>query len=262
MSAEPLIKVTMLMPGVCQIKLNRAEKRNALDSELIREWTQALQQCEANPAIRVVIFSGQGEHFSAGADLQWMQKMAELPYPENVADALILAQLLKTIAHFPKPTLALVQGAVMGGALGVLAACDIAIAADNAVFCFSEVKIGLTPSMISPYVIPVMGERAAKYYFLTAEKFNAETALKLNLVQQITTKDNLAQQGMACAEQLLKNGPHALIEVKKIIRHVVQETYSDQLIQYTAEHLATLRATKEAREGLHAFLEKREPLWK
>src|SRR3990167_3643927 len=178
------------------ITLNRPEKRNALDGTLLQAWQAILEDIASNKKIRVVILKGNGAHFCAGADIAAMQKIAKCSEDENVQDAMQLANLLKTIYTFPKPVVALVQGAVMGGGLGVIACCDIVIAADNAAFCFSEAKMGLTPSVISPYIIPLIGERAARYYYLTAEKFAVQQALELKLIQQIVTPVKLYATGL------------------------------------------------------------------
>lgn len=261
MTAHTSILITEPHDGVCLLTLNRSHKRNALDGILIREWMEALQQIEQNPSIRVVIFNGNGKHFCAGADMAWMQKMARCSSGENVEDALGLANLLKAIYTFPKVTMSYIQGATMGGGLGVIACCDMVIAADNSVFCFSEAKIGLTPSVISPYILSVMGERLARYYFLTAEKFNAETAQRLQLVQHIVPMEKLADTSMTLAKNILKNSPHALTEAKKLIQCLSRQIVPDELVQMTAKHLAFMRASHDAEEGLKAFLEKRPPVW-
>lgn len=255
------ILVTKPQQGVDLLTLNRPEKRNALNKVLIQEWMQALQEMRDDASISVVILNGNGEHFCAGADIASMQKMANATLAENVEDALQLAKLLNTIFNFPKPIIGLIQGATMGGGLGVIACCDVVIAATDSVYCFSEVKIGLTPSVISPYVISVIGERAARYYFLTAEKFDAKIATELKLVQHIVPQELLLETGMTLAKNLLKNSPNALREAKKLIQQVSGQTISNNIIQKTAEHLAHMRATHDAQEGLNAFLEKRSPAW-
>lgn len=255
------ILVTTPHDAVCLLTLNRPEKRNALDGYLIQEWIEKLQEIENDKSIRIVIINGNGEHFCAGADIAWMQKMADCSHDENVNDALQLAHLLKIISQFSKPVIGLVHGATMGGGLGVIACCDMVIAAANAVFCFSETKIGLTPSVISPYVLPVIGERMARYYFLTAEKFDSKIAAELDLVQQIVPMETLQDAGLTLAKKLLNNSPHALSEAKKLIDHIGKSSFSDMTVKWTAEHLAFMRSSEDAKEGLKAFLEKRSPVW-
>jgi len=255
------ILLSTLVNGVTQITLNRPEKRNALDGVTIKAFADALTQLKTDAQTRVVVIANNGEHFCAGGDLAWMQKMATSSHEENVADALSLAMLLKALYTFPKPTIALVQGAAMGGGLGILASCDMVIAANNTQFCFSEAKIGLTPSVISPYVIAAIGERAARYYFLTAELFFAEQACAMGLIQKIVSAENLSAEGLALAQTLLKNSPLSLIEVKNLVRKVSHAQISDELSQLTAEHLAKMRASSDAKEGLKAFLEKRAVKW-
>ena len=246
---------------IATITLNRPEKRNAMNGPLIQELMQALQVLAADDDVRVVMMNGHGEHFCAGADIAWMQQIASGSYNENYDDAQCLADLLFQLYSFPKPTIVLAHGATLGGGLGLLCACDIAIASSNASFGFSEVKIGITPSTISPYVIAVIGERAAHYYFLTGERFGAEIAQRIGLIHQMTSQDALLSTGIMLAECLLQNSPYALMAAKQLIRYVAKEKISADLAQKTAEHLANLRTTPEAQEGLRAFLEKRSPNW-
>lgn len=257
MTSLSSILVTKPDPDICLLTLNRPEKRNALNGPMIQEWMQALQEIADDASVRVVIVNGNGEHFCAGADMAWMQKMAQASHAENVNDALQLARLLEKIYTFPKPIIGLVHGAIMGGGLGVVACCDMVIAATNSVFCFPEVKVGLTPSVISPYILSTMGEKSARYYFLTAESFNSQIATELKLVQQTAPLEKLFEAGLTLAKSILKNSPHALSEAKKITRHPV----SEETIKMTAEHLASMRASQDAQEGLKAFLEKRSPVW-
>ncbi len=261
MTDSSYIVLTKPQEYIALLTLNRPEKRNALNHLFIQEWIHVLQKIKDDSSIRVVLLNGNGEHFCAGADIVGMQKMAHATRSENVDDALQLAELLKTIFNFPKPVIGLIHGATMGGGLGVIACCDIVVAATDSVFCFSEVKMGLTPSVISPYVLSVMGERSARYYFLTAEKFNAKMATELNLVQHSVPLESLFETGMTLAKNLLKNSPHALSEAKQLITKVSGKTISSDIILMTAEHLAYMRATNDAQEGLNAFLEKRSPVW-
>lgn len=246
---------------ITTLSLNRPEKRNAMNGEVIKEMLQALQQVAADQTARVLVIRGAGENFCAGADIEWMQKIAAGSYSDNYDDAQMLADLLFQLYTFTKPTIVLAHGATLGGGLGLMAACDIAIASRDANFGFSEVKIGLTPSTISPYVIAAMGERAAHYYFLTAERFSAEEAHRLGLVHRITERSTLLSTGNAIAEKLLQNSPAALSAAKQFIRSVSKEKITAELAQKTAEHLANIRTSEEAQEGLRAFLEKRIPQW-
>ncbi len=261
MSNEAVVAVSEWCPGVALISLNRPEKRNAMNAALIQQLTRELEILALDKKNYVVVITGQGEHFCAGADIGWMQQIAKNSYDDNVADAKQLALLLHTLNTFPKPTIALIHGATLGGGLGVIACCDIAIAAKNSSFCFSEVKIGLTPSVISPYIIAAIGERAARYYFLTAEKFGTDAALQMGLIHKIVSPDELNTIGFSCAQEVLKNSPHAVSSAKSLIAQVAQAKLSEELLDFTAKHLATMRASTDAQEGLHAFLEKRVPIW-
>lgn len=247
--------------GIATLTLNRPDKRNAMNAELIRALAQALQHCADDKTVRVVMITGNGEHFCAGADIAWMQKIAVASQDENYDDAQLLADLMYQLHHFPKPTLVLAQGTTLGGGLGLLSACDIALAAENAIFGFSEVKIGIAPSIVSPYVIAAIGERVARYYFLTGERFDAKNAYRIGLVHQVTKADHLLATGKALAHTLLENSPHAMEAVKQLIRYVTAHDITEDLSQKTAQHLAEMRATTEAQEGLKAFLEKRKPKW-
>jgi len=243
------------------ITLNRPEKRNALNKELVKEMLLVLQQAAVDDQIKVLLLQGNGEHFCAGADIKWMETMTTATQEENYSDAQRLADLMYRIYSFPKPTLALTHGATMGGGLGLVAACDIAIAAKDAYFAFSEVKIGLAPSTISPYVLDAIGERAARYYFLTGERFDALEAQHLGLIHRVCDSEELFQSAKQIIDQLLQNGPAAMTAVKHLIQYVAKEKITVSLGQKTAEHLSDLRATIEAQEGLKAFLEKRKPRW-
>lgn len=247
--------------AITTITLNRPDKRNAMNGLLIQELKQTLEHLTNDPVTRLLIIRGAGEHFCAGADIAWMREMAMGVEDKNSQDAYLIADLMFALYSFPKPTIALVHGATMGGGLGLLAACDIGVASENAVFGFSEVKIGIAPSTISPYVIAAMGARAAHYYFLTGERFKVDEAYRLGLVHRIAEDSTLVNVGMNLAKMMLQNGPHAMASAKQLIRYVSNKEINIDLAQKTAEHLANLRASPEAEEGLQAFIEKRLPVW-
>lgn len=245
---------------IATVTLNRVDKRNAVHGPMIAELIQALKKCEDGPC-KVLMIKGNGEHLCAGGDIAWMQKMVTVSSDENHSDAQALSSLLYHLYCFSKPTIVLAHGSIMGGGLGLLAAADIAVATKSAIFGLPEVKIGLTPSIISPYVVAAMGERAAYYHFLTGARFNADEALRIGLIHRVVEEKDLLNVGMEIAATLIENSPQALFEAKVLIQHVRHEKINEALAQVTAEHLAELRVTKEAQEGLMAFLEKRKPVW-
>jgi methylglutaconyl-CoA hydratase len=248
--------------GVRWLWLNRPELGNAFDDRVIKRLSDEIVQAVNANDVRMLVLSGRGKHFSAGADFNWMQRMVNLSFEENTEDALQLARLMRQIHDCPKPTIAAVSGAAYGGALGLICACDLAIAATNSAFCLSEVKLGLIPAVISPYVIAAMGRRAAMRYMLTAEVFNAPTARELNVVHEIVEPDALYATVESWAATLGKNGPRALAEVKKLVRDVSGRRIDDDLAELTAERIARIRVSPEGQEGLRAFLEKRTPHWR
>lgn len=254
--------LTHTRDGITTLSLNRPAKRNAMNESLIRELLQALHDHASDATTRVLIINGSGEHFCAGADIGWMQAMAHALEDKNFHDAYLIAELMLRLYQFPKPTIVLAHGATYGGGLGLVAAADIAVASTDVQFSFAEVKLGLVPSTISPYIIAAMGARAANYYFLTGERFDATEAQRLGLVQRVTENHNLLNEGMRIAQTLLVNGPAALTAAKHLVQQVKQREINEVLAQQTAEHLANLRQTAEAREGLQAFLEKRQPQWR
>lgn len=247
---------------IARLTLNRPEMRNAFDDALIAAVTGAVQAAVDAPAVRVLLLTGAGKAFCAGGDLNWMRKMATLSDAENRADAARLAGMLHAIWSCPKPVVACVNGDAYAGGMGLVSACDIAIAADSAHFCLSETRLGLLPATISPYVLRAMGERAANRYFLTAERFDAATAFRLGLVHDVAPLAELPQRAEALCLALCDNGPGAVQASKRLVRDFAGQDIDAALIADTVERIAAVRSTDEAREGVSAFLEKREPSWR
>ncbi len=247
--------------GVCTITLDRPEKRNAFDDGLIAELTAALTAAANDDSVRVVVLTGSGMVFSSGADLDWMKRMAGYDEAANRKDALALADLMRTLNELPKPTIARVNGAAFGGAVGLVACCDVAIAVELAKFSLSEVRLGLVPSAISPYVINAIGARQARRWFLTAEPFDAATAQRIGLVHEVVSPAGLDFAVNAQVDHLRKGGPKALGVAKKLVRRMSGLRVTDELAGETAELIARLRVSPEGQEGLTAFLEKRPPEW-
>lgn len=245
------------MAGICQLTLNKPEIHNAFDDKLIEALVLALEQAKHDPQVEIVVLRANGKNFSAGADLNWMQRMASFSHEENVQDAQQLAHLLQTLDELPKPTLALVQGAALGGAIGLIACCDIAIATQDTYFCFSEVKLGLVPAVISPYVIRAIGERQARYYFLTAERFNAKKAQQLGLIHQIIDKLPLAEAGSVVCQQLQNLCPKALAQAKQLLQNVSGKPIDQTLVNYTCQALAEARLRSTTQVKLQNFLNHR-----
>ncbi len=252
---------TEIQRGIATVRMNRPDVHNAFDDHLIAELTTELRRLDQAPEVRVVVLAANGKSFSAGADLNWMQRMAKYSEAENLRDAVAMAGLMRTLHGMHKPTIARVQGAAFGGGVGLVACCDIAVAAAEASFSLSEVRLGLIPSVISPYVIAAIGEREARRYFLTAERFGAEGAMRIGLVHEVTTGDRLDETVKKFADELLKGGPNALAAAKKLIADVARRPLDDALMEETARRIASIRVSPEGREGLGAFLEKRPPAW-
>ena len=248
--------------GVARITMARPEKHNAFDDVLIADLTDAFERAGADDAVRVVILEAEGKSFSAGADLGWMERMADYSEEENLADARKLAHMVRVLNELPRPTIARVQGAAFGGGVGLVAACDIALASHAASFCLSEARLGLIPSVISPYVVEAIGARAARRYFQTAERFDAEQAQALGLVHEVVPRERLDSRLAELVGHLLDNGPAAMAASKELIRRVASGPVDDAMIEDTARRIADIRATAEGREGLRAFLEKRGPKWR
>ena len=247
--------------GVATVTLNRAEVHNAFNDALIADMTDALRRLGADGKVRALVLRTEGKSFSAGADLGWMQKMASYSHDENLRDASALAELMRTLNFLPKPTVARVQGAAFGGGVGLAACCDIAIASETAAFSLSEVRLGLIPAVISPYVVAAIGERAARRYFLTAERFDAAEALRIGLVHQVVPDKEIDAAVDAILARLAEGGPAAQRAAKDLIFAVAHRPVDAALIHDTAQRIANIRASSEGREGLAGFLEKRKPVW-
>jgi methylglutaconyl-CoA hydratase len=246
--------------GIATVALNRPRVRNAFDDAAIAEITQAFRALGNDSGVRAIVLAARGPVFCAGADLNWMKRMAGYTREENRADAQRLAAMLHVIDSCPRPVMAKVQGDCYGGGVGLAAACDIVIAGEQATFCLSEVKLGLIPATISPYVVRAMGEHAARRYFLTAERFTAREAHRLGFAHEVTADGELDAAADAIAKALVSNGPHAVREAKRLVRDVTRPL-DDALIADTVERIVDIRASDEGREGMQAFLEKRKPGW-
>jgi methylglutaconyl-CoA hydratase len=247
--------------GVARVALNRPEVRNAFNDEVIAEMTAVFSELAERHEVRCIVLAGNGPAFCAGADLNWMKRMAGYSRDENFADAAALANMLRVIYHCPKPTVARVQGDVYAGGTGLVAACDIAVSVDSAQFCLSEVKLGLIPATISPYVIRAMGARAAHRYFLTAERFSAAEALRIGFVHQVVAADQLDGAVAALAQALVQAGPQAVKATKALVQDIAGKDITQLLIERTVHAIAEVRVSPEGQEGIQAFLGKRKPDW-
>lgn len=247
--------------GVVTITLNRPEIHNAFDDTVIAALTNAFTHAANDPAVRVVVLAANGKSFCAGGDLNWMRRMAGYNYDENLRDSNALADMLRTLNFLPKPTIARVQGAAYGGGVGLVACCDIAVASSNSAFCLSEVKVGLIPATIGPYVVQAIGQRAARRYFTTAELISANTAHVLGLVSELVEPKELEAHVANIVTNLLRNGPNAIAEAKRLVLDIAGREIDAAMIADTSERIAQTRGSDEGREGLSAFLEKRKPNW-
>lgn len=254
--------VTEVDEGVGIITLNRPDRHNSFDDVTIQELVRAIGVMGRDDQVRVVVLSSAGESFCAGADLGWMRDAANLSAEENQRDARVMAEMLKRIATIPKPTVARVQGIAFGGGVGLVAACDIAIATFESQFSLSEVRLGLIPAVISPHVIGAISERHARRYMLTGERFSASEAYRIGLIHEMVA-DEAALDDAVCqiVTGLLQNGPHALSECKELIRAVVHRPLDADLMDDTARRIARVRVSDEGKEGIAAFLEKRPARW-
>jgi methylglutaconyl-CoA hydratase len=247
--------------GSARITLNRPEIHNSIDGRLIAELTAALAALGHDDGVRVVVLTGSGKSFSAGADLNWMRRTSTYGEAENLADARALAKLMATLNELPKPTIARVNGAALGGGTGLVACCDIVIASSHAMFGTTEVRLGLIPAVIGPYVVAAIGVRQARRLMLTGERIGAGEAARIGLVHEIVAADELDAATATVLDDLLKGGPHALAAAKRLVHDLAGRPIEPELIDDTARRIAALRATAEAREGVAAFLEKRPANW-
>lgn len=252
---------TISPAGVVYITLNRPEVHNAFDHNVIDELLSLFSEISEDDQVKICVLQANGKSFSAGADFNWMKSMAKLNKEQNRQDSERLANMMKALDTLPVPTIVKVQGAAYGGALGLIACCDIAIASDHAKFCISEVKIGLIPAVISPYVVRAMGHRAARRYMISAEIISAQQALEMGFIHQIAIAQELDQTVDTMIAQLLKNGPKAMSACKQLIEHIYNHPINDHVLNYTSEQIAAIRTSPEGQEGLGAFLEKRTPNW-
>lgn len=247
--------------GVATLTLNRPKLHNAFDDMLIADLTTELRRLEKDTAAKIIVLAASGKSFSAGADLNWMRRMAEYSKDENFSDAMALGGLMDTLNHLAKPTVAKVQGAAYGGGVGLVACCDIAIASEAASFRLSEVALGLIPAVISPYVVRAMGERQARRYFVTAERFDAATAQRMGLIHQTVPAAALDDAVEEMLDTMAGNGPNAMVAAKDLIRAVGHGPIDHGMIEDTARRIAEIRASEEGREGVSAFLNKSKPSW-
>ena len=247
--------------GVATVWMNRPDVHNAFDETLIAEITAACEALDADTSVRVVVLAGRGKSFSAGADLNWMKRAAQNGVEDNLRDARALARMLRVLAEMKKPTIARVQGAALGGGTGLAAACDIAVASTKAVFATSEVKFGIIPAAISPYVVRAIGARQSYRYFQSAERIDALRARELGLVHEAVEPEQLDAKVQEIVDALIQGGPLSQAAAKDLIRAVDNKPIDDAVVEDTAQRIAQLRATPEAQDGLSAFLDKRQPGW-
>jgi methylglutaconyl-CoA hydratase len=246
---------------VATVTLNRPDVRNAFNETTIAEITQVFRELSNDASIRAIVLAANGPAFCAGADLNWMKKMADYTHDENIADAGQLATMLSTIYTCAKPVVAQVQGDCYAGGMGLVAACDVIVSVDTAQFCLSEVKLGLIPATISPYVIKAMGENAARRYFLTAERFDAAQASRIGFVHEVVAVGALNAKVAEIVKTLVSNSPNAVAQAKVLVREVGGREITESLIAQTVKGIALIRASEEGREGVRSFLEKRKPNW-
>lgn len=248
--------------GVATVTLNNPDKHNAFDDGIIKQLTDIFNNISKQSDISIIVLTSNGKSFSAGADLGWMKRMASYSYEDNLKDANALAQMLKALNFLPQTTIAKIQGAAFGGAVGLASCCDIVIASTKASFCLSEVKLGLIPATISPYVVDAIGLKASRRYFQTAERFFADKAQQLGLVDEVVDHDELTSEVNTMITTLLANGSQARRQAKKLSQDVAFQTIDENLLTDTSKRIASIRVSTEGQEGLSAFFEKRLPNWK
>jgi len=248
--------------NIATVTLNNPEKHNAFDDDIILQLTEVFNEISKRDDIKVMVLASNGKNFSAGADLAWMKRMASYSYEDNLNDANALANMLKALNFLPQPTIAKIQGAAFGGAVGLASCCDIVIASTKASFCLSEVKLGLIPATISPYVVSAIGLKASRRYFQTAERFFADKAQQLGLVDEVTLPELLDSEVNNMITTLLNNGIQAMRQAKKLAFDVAYQEVNESLLKDTSERIAAIRVSPEGQEGLSAFFEKRPPNWK
>ncbi len=249
--------------GVLTLNMHRPEVHNAFDINMIVDLTEKLLEAGHDDSVRIVVITGSGTCFSAGADLNWMRSLVDASLEDNESDALLLAKLMRSLNYLSKPSIARINGAAFGGGLGLITACDITIAVDKARFGLTEARLGLAPAVISPYVIRCIGEANARRYFLSGERFGAQKALDIGLIQQLVPADQLDETVEHIIKELLKSGPMAVAECKELAFEIAGHSAKSQQIidKYPAKLIARLRVSREGQEGLAAFLEKRKPDW-
>jgi methylglutaconyl-CoA hydratase len=262
MSDDTAVLLDVSPDGVAMVTLNRPERKNAFDEVMVEGLSEVFETLRVADGVRIVLVKGAGTTFCAGADLAWMERQARHDMADNQADAMALAIMLNRLYNLPQFTVALVQGGAFGGGAGLIAACDYAVAIDGAKFCFSEVRLGLTPATISPYVVEAIGARQARALFATAMPFDARRAFELGLVQELAVDLNdLSKREERLADLAFTAAPGAVADSKQLVRDVVGQTIDNGLLHETAHRIALRRASDEGKEGLAAFLEKRTPNW-
>ena len=255
------IKIEKKNNGVFELIFNNPQSRNALNKIMLKEISESLDELSFNKDLRVLILTGEGKTFSAGADLDWMQAAKDLSVEDNKKDALYFSGMLKKIDEFSKPTLALINGHVFGGGLGIISACDFSLAEINAKFCFSEVRLGLIPAMIGPYVLRSIGLANSRKLFLTGKVFDTKHALKINLIDEALPFSKLIDKKEELIKELLMGAPKAQEEIKKFLFNITNKDINNNLINKTSETIANIRTSLEGQEGIEAFLNKRKPSW-